>query len=129
SAIAYTEGRWQESTDDRKSDLWVYEQGVTRRLTSDRANDRMPQWDGDGHFIYFLGNRKREGEKHPPYDGKAQVWRMGVGGTPEAVTRVEGGVDAFVAGADGQSLYYLVHREKVQDDWAGLRQKHKHLEY
>src|SRR5437899_1800853 len=86
----------QWPTDDRKTDLWIVPtEGSAQRLTSERANDRSPQWDPDGQLIYFLGNRKREGEKRPPYDGKTQVWRIPVtGGTPEAVTRVEGGVDA-----------------------------------
>ncbi len=129
--VAYTEGRWQEATDDRKTDLWVVAAGgVPRRLTADRANDRAPQWSPDGKLIYFLGNRKREAEKRPPYDGKAQVWRLAVGGgTPEAVTRVEGGVEQFALGADGRSLYYRVSREQVQDDWSGLRQKYSTLEY
>jgi dipeptidyl aminopeptidase/acylaminoacyl peptidase len=129
--VAYTEGRWQESTDDRKADLWVaFPLRPAKRLTADRANDRSPQWSRDGDEIYFLGNRKRDGEKHPPYDGKTQVWRIAyTGGTPEAVTRVEGGVEAFALGRDRQSLYYLVSREKVQDDWSGLRLKYKSLEY
>jgi dipeptidyl aminopeptidase/acylaminoacyl peptidase len=130
-AVAYTEGRWQESTDDRRSDLWVvFAKDAPRRLTADRAGDRSPQWDPHGKAIYFLGNRKREGEKQPPYDGKTQVWRIGSdGGTPEPVTRVEGGVDAFVLAASGDSLYYQVHHEAVQDDWSGLRQKFKNLNY
>jgi dipeptidyl aminopeptidase/acylaminoacyl peptidase len=128
---AYTEGRWQEATDDRKTDLWVARVGESpRRLTSDRAGDRAPQWDSDGKHIYFLGNRKREGGKRPPFDGKTQVWRIAVaGGTPEPVTRVDGGVDAFALAADSRSLYYLVHHEAIQDDFAGLRSKYKTLEY
>src|SRR5271168_4525351 len=57
--VAYTEGRWQRATDDRKTDLWVAdaaEPGTVRRLTSDRANDRSPRWAPDGKTIYFLGN-------------------------------------------------------------------------
>jgi dipeptidyl aminopeptidase/acylaminoacyl peptidase len=129
--VAYTEGRWQESTDDRRADLWVVlAKDAPRRLTADRAGDRSPQWDPQGKVIYFLGNRKREGEKRPPYDGKTQVWRIGTdGGTAEPVTRVEGGVDMFVLAATGDSLYYVVHREAVEDDWSGLRQKFKTLEY
>jgi dipeptidyl aminopeptidase/acylaminoacyl peptidase len=130
--VAYSEGRWQEATNDRKSDLWLSTASniPPQRLTSDRANDRMPQWDPEGRLIYFLGNRKREGETHPPFDGKTQVWRIAAsGGNPEAVTRVEGGVDAFALGMDGKSLYYVVHHEKVQDDWSGLRSKYKSLEY
>src|SRR5687768_2389395 len=51
--VVYTEGRWQESTDDRKTDLWIAPRSVARpgkgqpvvqvsthrRLTSDRAAD------------------------------------------------------------------------------------------
>jgi dipeptidyl aminopeptidase/acylaminoacyl peptidase len=127
---AYTEGRWNEATDDRKSDLWLVDAKLrlSRRLTADRAGDRSPQFDRDEQFVYFLGNRKREGEKQPPYDGKSQVWRIPVhGGTPEPVTRVAGGIDAYQL--VGNQLFYLVHEDKVQDDWSGLRAKFKHLEY
>ena len=88
-------GAWRESTDDRKTDMWVVPTagGPSRRLTADRASDRAPQWNPDGTLLYFLGNRKREGEKKPPYDGKTQVWRITRRqGKPEAVTRVEGGI-------------------------------------
>jgi dipeptidyl aminopeptidase/acylaminoacyl peptidase len=127
--VAFTEGRWQEASDDRKSDLWIVRlDEPPQRLTSDRAGDRSPKWAPDSKVVYFMGNRKRDGEKRPPYDGKTQVWRIGAGGgTPEPVTRVEGGVDAFAL--NGDSLYYVVHQEKVQDDWSGLRQKYKSLEY
>src|SRR5262245_43358167 len=60
--IAYTEGRWQESTDDRKTDLWIVPTtgGAARRLTSDRCSARSPMWSADGQTIYFLANRKRK---------------------------------------------------------------------
>ncbi len=130
--IAYTEGRWQESTDDRKTDLWAVTVlgGKPRRLTSDRAGDRAPQFTADGAFLYFMGNRKREGEKRPPYDGKTQVYRLGPFNVfPEPVTRVEGGVEAYDISRDGKSLYYLVHVDKIEDDWSGLRSKYAKLEY
>lgn len=131
--VAYSEARWQEATDDRKSDLWVVPLaggGRPRRLTSERANDRTPQWDRDGRFVYFLGNRKRAGATQPPHDGTTQVWRITpAGGQPEAVTRVTGGVGGFHLDQLGGRLYYLVHVEKIQDDWSGLRQKFKHLHY
>ncbi len=145
--IAYTEGRWREATDDRKTDLWVASTqfaGAPCRLTSDRAGDRSPQWGlRPGGPVYFMGNRKREGDKRPPYDGSTQVWRIttdglfergspAVGRTPEAVTRVEGGIDAFELFReldDPKYLYYLVHVDKTQDDWSGLRSKYGKLEY
>ncbi len=127
---AYTEARWNEATDDRKSDLWLVDSKLrlSRRLTADRANDRSPQFDRQEQFVYFLGNRKRDGDKQPPYDGKSQVWRIGLqGGPPEPVTRVAGGIDAYQL--VGHHLFYLVHEDKVQDDWSGLRSKFKNLEY
>ncbi|MSQ95966.1 MAG: S9 family peptidase [Gemmataceae bacterium] len=130
--IAYTEGRWQEATDDRKADLWVVptQGGPSRRLTADRASDRTPQFSPDGETIYFLGNRKREGEKRPPYDGKAQVWQIDVSGQGlKAVTRLDGGVEAYELSRDGKSLYYLVHIDKIEDDWSGLRSKFSKLDY
>ena len=38
-SVAYTEGRWQSSTNDRKADLWVVDvgNGEATRLTFDRA--------------------------------------------------------------------------------------------
>ncbi len=130
--IAYTEGRWQETTDDRKADLWVVstQGGTPRRLTFDRASDRSPQFSPDGGIIYFLGNRKREGEKRPPFDGKAQVWQIGVDGQGlEAVTRLDSGVEAYELARDGKSLYYLVHIDAIRDDWSGLRSKFSKLDY
>src|SRR5262245_53217179 len=63
--VAYTEARWQQSTNDRKTDVWVIdvEKAESRRLTSDRANDRVLKWAADSKTLYFLGNRKREAEK------------------------------------------------------------------
>src|SRR5262249_26234250 len=82
--IAYAEGRWQEATDDRKTGLWVVptKGGPARRLTDDRPSARSPIFHPDGATIFYLANHKREGEKRPPYDGKAQVWRIGVEGKP-----------------------------------------------
>jgi dipeptidyl aminopeptidase/acylaminoacyl peptidase len=130
--VAYTEGRWQKSTDDRKTDLWVVrcKDGQARRLTFDRSSDRAPQWDGASRHIYFLGNRKREGEKQPPYDGKTQVWRISFdGGTPQAVTRVEGGVDMFALAREAKVLYYVKHAEHVGGPFKKLREQFKHIEY
>src|SRR5262249_45540378 len=130
--VAYVEGRWQQATDDRKTDLWVVDTKTAkaRRLTSDRANDRAPQWSPDNQFIYFLGNRKREGEKRPPYDGKAQVWKVAFGGgEPKAVTQVEGGVEEFALAPDGAALYYRTSYEHIDEAWRDLREKLKHLEY
>src|SRR5262249_50402366 len=108
--VAFTQATWQKSTNDRKSDLWMLgaRTGKARKLTFDRAGDRSLFWSPDDKSIYFLGNRKRAEEKSPPYDGKAQVWRIPIeGDTPFAVTRVEGGVDQFALASDGQSLYYV----------------------
>jgi dipeptidyl aminopeptidase/acylaminoacyl peptidase len=128
--IAYTDGRWQQSTDDRKSDLWVVSAaGRSRRLTSDRANDRKPQWARDGRTIYFLGNRKREAEKHPPYDGTTQVWKIGIdGGEPAPVTRVEGGIITYELPHDG-SLWYVTQVDHVSDEWRDLRTRFKDIDY
>ncbi len=126
--VAYAEGRWQKSTNDRKTDLWlivVDPKGEVKRLTADRANDRSLKWGPDSKTLYFLGNRKREGERQPPYDGKTQVWKASADGSePVAVTRVEGGVDAFDLTADGTSLFYTVTTSATDaDDFSGLRSR------
>ncbi len=131
--IAYTEGRWQDSTDDRKTDLWIVPTtgGAARRLTDDRPSARSPQFSLDGGTIFYLANRKREGEKRPPYDGKAQVWRVGFDGKPPSrpVTQIDGGVEAYELSRDGKSLYYLVHVDKIEHDDFGLRSRFSKLEY
>ena len=136
SHVAYTEGRWQKSADARKADLWVVEvEGKKiRRLTFARANDSAPVWSPDSKTIYFLGRRKRDGEKQPPYDGSNQVWRVGRDGgdgdKPFAVTRVAGGVEAFDLAADGKSLFYQVNVGRaVEGAWKDLRQQFKGIEY
>jgi dipeptidyl aminopeptidase/acylaminoacyl peptidase len=131
--VAYAEGRWQQSTNDRKTDLWVVDvdKGRATRLTADRANDRNPKWGRHHGRLYFLGNRKREGEKHPPYDGRTQVWMAGGGlNEPQAVTRVEDGVQEFDLPAAGQSLFYTTETTATdQDDFTRLRQQFGGLEY
>jgi dipeptidyl aminopeptidase/acylaminoacyl peptidase len=130
--VAYTEGRWQPATDDRKSELWLVEcdTAKTTRLTFDRAGDRSPRWSPDGRWIYVAGNRPRDGSKRPPYDGKTQVWRIPAkGGEPLAITRVEGGINAFDLSHDGKTLYYITEREGVDTDWKALRQQFKDIQY
>src|SRR5262249_28612510 len=60
--VVYSEGRWRQASNDRKADLWIVstQGGPARRLTADRGGDRLIRWSGDGHWIYFVGSRKRE---------------------------------------------------------------------
>jgi dipeptidyl aminopeptidase/acylaminoacyl peptidase len=130
--VAYVEGRWLKSANDRKTDLWVVEcaTGKIRRLTHERANDRAPAWSPDGRFVYFLGNRKRDDGKKPPYNGKTQVWRLPLaGGEPLPVTSLDAGVSDFALAPDGRSVYYVVEVEHLADDWKALRQKYKRIDY
>jgi dipeptidyl aminopeptidase/acylaminoacyl peptidase len=131
--VAYCEGRWDPTDDKRKTDLWVVPadgKGKPTRLTGDRANDRTPKWSADGKAAYVLGNRKREAEKKPPYDGTAQVWRVPLdGGEPRAVTRVEGGVAVFDYAPQADALFYSVETTATDnDDFSSLRSKYK-LDY
>jgi dipeptidyl aminopeptidase/acylaminoacyl peptidase len=129
--VAYSEARWQKSTGDRKSDLWIVDTKTPkpRKLTFDRCNPRNIVWSGDGKAIYFLANRKRDAEKHPPFDGKTQVWRLTPAGAFDAVTEVEGGVEAFALAGDGRHLFYVTHYDHVEDEWKGLREKFSSIDY
>ncbi|MBV8274272.1 MAG: S9 family peptidase [Verrucomicrobia bacterium] len=130
--VAYAEARWQESTDDRKADVWVVktDTGETKRLTSDRAGDRSLLWSPDSQYVYFAGNRSREGVTLPPYDGTTQVWRVSVqGGEPEAETRVPGGIGVFDLTADGQTLYYTTTHPSSSDEWSALRGRFAKVRY
>jgi dipeptidyl aminopeptidase/acylaminoacyl peptidase len=131
--LAYAEARWQNAGNDRKTDLWLIElrSGEVKQLTRDRANDRSLKWAADGATLYFLGNRKHEGEKKPPYDGKTQIWKLSLeGGEPADVTRSAEGVDAYDLSADGKTLYYTSETTlKEEDPFASLRERHDNLEY
>ncbi len=130
--VAYAETRWEPPAKKRNTDLWVVECSTkaVRRLTFDRAADGSPRWSPDGRFIYFTSNRKRYPDADPPYDGKKQVWRTSpAGGAPFPVTRVSGGIGLFDLSRDGQTLYYTVLSEEVDDEWKSLREKYEDLEY
>ncbi|MCK4659281.1 MAG: S9 family peptidase [Phycisphaerae bacterium] len=129
---AYTESRWEPPNEKRNLDLWIVEVATrqVRRLTFDPAVDASPQWSPDNQWIYFTSSRKRAGEDKPPYNGKKQVWRIGTtGGRPFAVTRVEDGIMGYDLSKDGQTLYYTVSQEAVDDEWKDLRKEYKSLEY
>lgn len=133
--VAYTEARWQTSTDDRKTDLWIIstaEGAEPKRLTFDRSNPRSLKWTKNGRFIYFLANRKREAEKKPPFDGTTQVWRISVdsGGEPQPVTTVDGGVSGFDFASKSNALFYSVDLgDTEKDPFSELRNQHGKLEY
>ncbi|MFQ3652064.1 MAG: S9 family peptidase [Gemmataceae bacterium] len=129
--VAYTLASWDKSQDNRRSDVWVIAtdgQSKPRRLTVERANDRQVKWSGDGKYLYFLGNRKREGEKKPPYDGSTQIWRVAADGSGEvqAMTRQPGGTNEFDYAPKVDALFFRVDKNHSDhDDFAKLRAKFK----
>lgn len=132
--VTYCEARWQESSNDRKADLWVVANNAKarpRRLTGDRAGDRHPRWAADGKSVYVLGNRKRTGETKAPYDGTAQVWQIRLDGSdPRPITRVEGGVASYDYAKDTNAIVYVVDAKATDDDVFGkLRSTFSKLEY
>jgi dipeptidyl aminopeptidase/acylaminoacyl peptidase len=133
NSAALIEARWDTADDSRKSDLWLLKVGSSQpeRLTFDRANDRHPIWDANGDAIYFLGNRKREGDKQPPWDGSTQVWCVKANGAElRPITRVPGGVTGFAVPSRTNSLFFSKDVEfRDQDDFANLRSKFNRVEY
>ena len=130
--VAYVEGRWHNSTNDMKADLWLSEVGTREmtRLTFDRANYKSLRWDSDSHHIFSIAIRKRDGAILPPYDGNAQVWRIPItGGEPEVITQVPGGIDFFALLSDGKTLIYTTSRQEAREEWASLRQQFKNVQY
>ena len=81
--VAYVEQRWEPDAEKRNADLWVVDTTTKarRRLSFDRADETAPQWSPDGRFVYFTTGARRPGDDTPPYDGKAQGWRVAADGT------------------------------------------------
>lgn len=134
SHVAYCLATWDEKADNRRTDLWVVPTdgtGKPRRLTADRANDRNPKWSADGKALYALANRKKDGQKEPPFNGATQVWKVPAeGGDAEAVTRVAGGVSGYDFAAKADAVFYSVDAETTDaDDFLALRKKYDTAEY
>jgi dipeptidyl aminopeptidase/acylaminoacyl peptidase len=130
--VAYSEARWQESTGDRKADLWIVDtdKAKPRKLTKDRSSPRGLAWSGDSKTIFFLANRKLADEKKPPLNGKTQVWRIDASGENlTAMTKADDGVETFAVTADGKQVFYVVHVEHRTAEWKALREKHGGIEY
>lgn len=133
--VAYTLATWDKKADNRRSDLWVVAtdgKGTPRRLTSDRANDRHPKWSADGKALYVLGNRKKDGQKEPPYNGSSQVWAVAVEekAAPAAVTKVPGGVSGFDYSPKSDEVFYTADAEVTDTDpFLVLRVKYAKLDY
>ena len=80
--------------------------GATVRLTTDPADDIVPSWSHDGHWIYFESTRT----------GRAEIWRLPArGGQPIQITR--GGATYAKESVDGRYLYY----SKVENGLRSLR--------
>jgi dipeptidyl aminopeptidase/acylaminoacyl peptidase len=132
--VAYCLGTWDKKSDKRATELWVVDtdgKGKPKQLTTDRANDRSPKWSADGKSIYVLANRKKDGEKKPPFDGKPQVWRVSLaGGDPEAITQVEKGVSAFDYAPKADRVFFTAEATATDtDDFSSLRKKYEKPEY
>ncbi len=130
--IAYTEARWQKSTNDRKADLWVvHPDGKRRRLTADRVGARSIRLSSDSKSVTYIGIHRRAAEKEPPYDGKPQVWRVRVkGGEPEALTRAPKGVALYQIDDRRGLLYYVVNvPAQPEGPFAKLKEETKEIEY
>jgi dipeptidyl aminopeptidase/acylaminoacyl peptidase len=140
--VAYAEMRWNPPAEKRNTDLWLVSAagGAAQRLTFDPAADTSPRWSPDGRWIYFASAPKREGAKEPPENGETQVWRIAIpdgedggavepAGSPQAVTRVTGGIERFELSADGRTLYYSCVVDAKDEDFAGLRSKFGAVSY
>jgi dipeptidyl aminopeptidase/acylaminoacyl peptidase len=130
--VAYAEARWEQSTDDRKADVWLVntKNGKTTRLTFDRASYGSLKWDHDGKSVYATGKRKRAGETTPPHNGTLQVWRLGVdGGEPVPVTSVADGIELYDVTPDGRFLFYATSRKEAAGDWESLVKEFDGPEY
>jgi dipeptidyl aminopeptidase/acylaminoacyl peptidase len=132
--VAYCLATWDEKADTRATDLWVVPtdgKGKPRQLTTDRANARHPKWSADGKAVYVLANRRKDGQKEPPFNGSTQVWQVPAdGGDPTAVTKVKESISGFDYAPKADAVFYAVDAEATdEDDFAKLRAKFDKAEY
>jgi dipeptidyl aminopeptidase/acylaminoacyl peptidase len=124
--VAYSEGRWQESTNDRKTEIWTVAlpDGRPVRRTFDRAGYENLLWSQDGKWLYFAARRKHGAETNPPNDGSRQVWRLAREGAEILpVTSVPGGIDLFDLDATGSAIIYATSSQSAHGDWTTLRSR------
>ncbi len=70
--------------------------GSPRRLTTNPAEDKLPDWSHDGRWIYFSSTRT----------GREEIWKMpSNGGDAVQITRNSG--DGPKESPDGKFLYYM----------------------
>lgn len=132
--VAYCLATWDAKADNRRTDLWVVAtdgKGKPRQLTKDRANDRHPKWSADGKAIYVLGNRKKDGQKEPPFNGSTQIWKViAEDGEAKAITKHSGGITGFDYAPKADALYYTIDAKQTDaDDFSKLREKYGKLDY
>ena len=104
--VAYIENRWEPPAPRRNADLWTVDMAsrAIQRLTFDEASESSPAWSPDGRWIYYLAGYYPRRRRHAAALGRqsTQVWRIAAGGgEPQAVTRVDDGVDQFELSQDG----------------------------
>lgn len=130
--IAYTEARWQESTNDRKNEIWVVSvaEKAPKRLTFDRLGYDTLKFSPDGKFLYYAASFKRASDSIAPYDGSRQVWRMPIeGGDATPMTRLKGGIEQYDVAADGSAIYYTTSSSADEEEWADLRGEFSTVQY
>ena len=126
-SVAYSEGRWQESTNDRKSDLWIAPTSgqLPRRITFDRAGYDTLRWGSDGKHVYCAGSVSLAGGP-----ATRQILRVAADGSGTVpVSRVAGGIESYEMASNGQSVVYTTSSDEDSGDWSALRSTYSQLKY
>ena len=130
--VAYTEGRWDESADSRRYELWVVSTRTRKpeRLTFDGLGKSGLTWSPDSRWILFAGSRKHVQQTGAPYNGEHQVWRIApTGGDPIPLTSATDGVHSWDLSADGSAVYFTTESKVTEEPWKDLKSSHSGLEY
>jgi Tol biopolymer transport system component len=94
-----------------KEDIYVVSVngGVPRRMTTDPAEDKWPDWSHDGKWIYFSSTRS----------GREEIWKMpSSGGEAVQITRNSG--DMPQESPDGRFLFYMKGWPEAVTVWRTL---------